>query len=174
VIRTASTSGSVVPALRSIVSELDPSLPVYAVATMPELVDTALASDRFTTLVLVAFAVAALSLAAVGVFGVFAGDVTRRRREIGIRMALGAGRARVVLLLLRASLQRAAAGIGAGTALAILLARGMSSLLFGVKPTDPVSLAAVAGLVFLVAAAATMAPTLLAIRRSPLSVLREG
>jgi predicted permease len=174
VIRTSSTIGSVVPPLRSILSELDPSLPIYAVATMPELVDTALATDRFTTLVLIAFAVAALALAAVGVFGVLAGDVTRRRREIGIRMALGAGRARVVFLLLRASLRRAAAGIGAGTALAILLARGMSSLLFGVEPTDPVSLLSVAGLVFLVAAAATMAPTLQAIRRSPLSVLREG
>jgi ABC-type antimicrobial peptide transport system permease subunit len=162
-----------VPALRAIVASLDGSLPLCQVKALPSLVDETLAADRFATLVLVAFAAAAL-LAGVGVFGVFAGDVTRRRKEIGIRLALGARGSQVVLLLLRQALHRAAVGIAAGTALALALARAMKALLFGVRPSDPASLIAAAALVLVVALGATLVPAIRAVRLSPLSALREG
>jgi putative ABC transport system permease protein len=137
-------------------------------------VDTALASERFTMCVLIAFAISALFLAAIGVFGVFVGDVRRRRREIGIRLALGASESRIIRMLLRRSLQSAAAGIAAGIGLATVLARMMTQLLFGVGPTDPLSLASVASLVLAVSVVATLLPALRAIRQTALAALREG
>jgi putative ABC transport system permease protein len=174
VVRMDAAPESAIPLLRSAVAALDSSLPLYAVTTLPDLVDTALASERFTMCVLIAFAISALFLAAIGVFGVFVGDVRRRRREIGIRLALGASESRIVRMLLRKSLQSAAAGIAAGIGLAALLARMMTQLLFGVGPTDPLSLAAVASLVLAVAVVATLLPALRAIRQSALAALREG
>ncbi len=174
VIRTDGAPESTMPLLRSAVAALDPSLPLYAVTTLPDLVDTTLAPERFTMYVLTAFAMSAIFLAAVGVFGVLVGDVTRRRREIGIRLALGAPGSRVVLLLLRRSLLCAAGGVVAGIILAVVLGGMMTTLLFGVHPADPVSLAAVASLVLVVATTATLLPALRAIRHSPLSALRQG
>jgi ABC-type antimicrobial peptide transport system permease subunit len=124
--------------------------------------------------VLIAFAISALFLAAIGVFGVFVGDVRRRRREIGIRLALGASESRIIRMLLRRSLQSAAAGIAAGIGLATVLARMMTQLLFGVGPTDPLSLASVASLVLAVSVVATLLPALRAIRQTALAALREG
>jgi predicted permease len=174
IVRTDGASESAIPSLRAAVAGLDPSLPLYAVTTLPDLVDTTLAPERFTMYVLAVFAISALLLAAVGIFGVLGGDVTRRRREIGIRLALGATGSRLVVLLLRRSLLCAAAGVAAGMLLAVLLARLMTTLLFGVHPADPVSLAAVAGLVLVVATTATLIPALRAIRGTTWSVLREG
>jgi putative ABC transport system permease protein len=174
VVRADVTPASLVPALRALVTALDPSLPLYAVTTLPELVDETLASDRFTTFVLTIFAAGALLLAGVGVVGVLAGDVTRRRQEIGIRLALGARGGQVVALLLRQVLRRAAAGAIGGTVLAALLARGMGALLFGVRPSDPVTLIGAAVAVVALALAATAIPAFAALRRSPLSALREG
>jgi putative ABC transport system permease protein len=162
-----------VPSLRAAVAVLEPSLPLYQVTTMSDLVGTSLAGDRFTTALLGAFAVVALLLAAVGIFGVFSADVTARRREIGVRIALGAGSWRVVSLLLRRALTRALAGIVAGAIVALLLARFMASLLFSVSPSDPASLAAVTALLLTIAGAATLVPALKALRASPLDVLRS-
>ena len=174
VMRADGALESVIPALRAAVAALDGSLPVYGITTLPDLVDTMVAPERFTMYVLIVFALSALFLAAVGVFGVFIGDVTSRRREIGIRLALGAHGGGVVLLLLRGSLLRAAAGIVAGTLLAVLLTRTMTAVLFGVHPTDPLSLASVAALVLGLSTTATLMPAVRAIRRSPLAALREG
>jgi ABC-type antimicrobial peptide transport system permease subunit len=109
----------------------------------------------------------------VGIVGVFAGDVTRRRKEIAIRLALGARESRVVSMLLVAAIRRATAGIAAGVLLAGVMGHVMQSLLFGVGPTDPVSLAGVAALVMAVALAATLVPTWQALRARPLTSLRE-
>ena len=168
------STGAAISALRAAVAALDGSLPIFASTTLPDLMDTTVAPERFTMSVLILFALSALFLAAVGVFGVFIGDVTSRRREIGIRLALGASGLRVVLVLLRGSLLRATAGIVAGTLLAVMLANMMTAVLFGVRPTDPLSLVSVAALVLALSTTATLLPAVRAIRRSPLAVLREG
>ena len=174
VVRVDTAPESIVPALRAVVAGIDASLPLYSVTTMPRLVDASLASDRFTTLLLGVFGCVSLLLAGIGIFGVLADDVTRRRKEIGIRLALGARGSRVVLLILARALRRAAVGIAIGAALAFLFARGMETLLFGVTPSDPASFGVVAGLVLAIALVATVIPATHAVRRSPISALRES
>jgi putative ABC transport system permease protein len=173
VVRASLPPDRLVSLLRASVSALEPSLPLYQVVPMSQLVETSLAGDRFTTALLGAFAIVALLLAAVGIFGVFSADVAHRRREIGVRLALGAGSWRIVAMVLRRALARAALGVVAGAVVALLLARSMASLLFGVRPTDPLSLAMVAALLIAVAACATLIPALKALRSSPLDVLRS-
>jgi putative ABC transport system permease protein len=172
VVRASGTPESVVPALRATVTALEPSLPLYRVTTLPRLVDRSLAADRFTTFLLGAFALVALTLAAVGIFGVFSADVAQRRKEIGVRLALGAGSSRVVFMLLQQSLTRALAGVLVGTAVALIAARSMASLLFGVQAADPTSLVTVAAVLLAVATAATLIPAVQAIRLSPVTALR--
>ena len=174
IVRVDGAPESIVPSLRAVVSGIDAALPLYSVTTLPRLVDASLASDRFTTFVLGAFGLAALLLAGIGVFGVFADDVARRRKEIGIRLALGAGGSRVIALILGRAFRRATAGIAIGAAVALLFARAMEALLFGVTPSDPASFAIVSALVLAIALVATLIPAAAAIRRSPLSALREG
>jgi putative ABC transport system permease protein len=137
-------------------------------------VDASVAADRFTMVLLAAFAALALALSAVGVFGVISSEVTRRRREIGIRMALGAAPSAVAGMLLRQALGRAAIGVAAGLVLAAWLARAMQALLFGIASTDPVAFLTMAPVVFGIVTLATLIPALRAIRSSPLAVLREG
>ena len=101
-------------------------------------------------------------------------EVTRRRREIGIRMALGAAPSAVAGMLLRQALGRASIGVAAGLVLAAWLARAMQALLFGIAATDPLSFLTMAPVVFGIVTLATLIPALRAIRSSPLAVLREG
>lgn len=173
-VRTGGDPLSVVPALRSAVAALDPGLPLYQVATLEQLVDESLARDRFTTSLLGGFALISLLLAGVGVYGVFAGDVTRRRKEIGIRLALGSRRSGVILLILREALARALLGVGIGAAAALVLSRSMTSLLFGIGAADPLSYLAVAVLLIGLAAVATLIPAIQAARVSPLTAVRNG
>ena len=158
--------------LRATVSALDPAVPTYPVTTLEGLVARTMARDRFTAVLLGAFAVVALLVAGVGIYGVFAGDVAQRRKEIGIRVALGAPSAGVVALVMRRALARALLGVALGVAGALLAARAMASLLFGVATTDPVSFVGVAVLLLLVAVAATLVPALRAARVSPLVAIR--
>ncbi|HXT29248.1 MAG TPA: ADOP family duplicated permease [Vicinamibacterales bacterium] len=174
VVRADAAAASIVPALRSALAGIDATLPLYAVNTMPRVVDLSLASDRFTTVMLSAFGAVSLLLVAVGVFGVFAEDVSRRRKEIGIRLALGARMSTVVRLIVAGAMRRAAAGVAIGAAAALLFARAMAALLFGVAPFDLPSFAMATASVVAVALVATVIPTVQAIRRSPLSALREG
>ena len=174
VVRAGGDASALITSLRAAVAELDPAVPVHGVETLDARVHASLARDRFITLLLGAFAAAALLLAAVGIYGVFAGDVTRRRTEIGVRLALGARPAWVVLLILRRALALAAAGIAAGTAAALLAARLIASILFGVGAADPVSFVAVAALLAAVAAAAALLPAIGAARVSPMVAMREG
>ncbi len=173
VVRVDEPPEAIVPALRAAVGSIDPSLPLYHVTTLPQLVDRSLAADRLTTLLLAGFAVVALLLAGVGVFGVFAGDVTLRRKEIGLRLALGARESQVLSMLLGAALRRAVLGVAAGSLLAAVLGRAMQSLLFAVSATDPISFVSVAAIVTAVALAATLVPAWQALRTYPLRSLRE-
>jgi ABC-type antimicrobial peptide transport system permease subunit len=113
-----------------------------------------------------------VTLAAVGIVGVLSADVAHRRKEIGVRLALGARSSGIVFMLLRQSLARAVVGVIAGAAMAVLLARSMGSMLFGVRATDPISLVTVAAVLLGVAVSATLVPALHAVRQSPVTVLR--
>jgi predicted permease len=158
--------------VRQAARRLDPAVPVDRVQALAEAVDGALAGDRLTTLLLSGFALTSLLLAAVGIYAVFAGDVARRRRDLGIRRALGAPPSRLLLRVLGRGLGRAAAGVAIGLAGALLATRLMGSLLFGVGPADPLAFAAVAAALLAVAALATLVPAARAARVSPLEVMR--
>jgi len=172
VVRTSVDGASVAKSLQAIVTTLDPALPVYWVTTLDDMVGRALSRDRFTAALLGAFAVVSLLLAAVGIYGVFAGDVAQRRKEIGIRVALGAPSGGVIALVMRRAVTRAVLGVALGTGGALLAARAMRSLLFGVGAADPVSFVGVAALLLLVAVAATLVPAVRAARVSPLVAIR--
>ena len=173
VVRASGDPAAIVPSLRSLVASLAPGVPLYQVESMADAVDDTLAPERFTAFVLSAFAVIASLLGGVGVFGVIASDVGRRRKEIGVRMALGATRSTVSWMMLRQTIARAAVGVVAGALLTMWLARSMTTLLFGVTPADPTSYLAAVGIVLVLAAVATLIPVAQALRRSPLTALRE-
>jgi putative ABC transport system permease protein len=163
---------SLVGPVRSEVRRLDPSLPLANVRTMTQVVDASLATPRLTSSLISLFAAVALVLAAVGVSGVLAYLVSRRRREIGIRLALGASRANVLNLILRRGLLTAGIGIVAGLLAAFLLSRLMEGLLYGVPARDPATYAGAALLLLAVAFAASAVPALRASRVDPLEALR--
>ena len=172
VVRSSMDGASVMRSLQSVVTALDPALPVYWVTPLDDLVGRALSRDRFTAALLGAFAVVSLLLAAVGIYGVFAGDVAQRRKEIGIRVALGAPSGGVIALVMRRALARAVVGVALGTIGALVAGRAMRSLLFGVGAADPVSFVGVATLLLVVAVAATLVPAVRAARVSPLVAIR--
>jgi putative ABC transport system permease protein len=158
--------------LRQVIRELDPSLPVADVRTMDEVVSATLSAPRFTGMLLGAFAALALALSAIGIYGVLSYVVSRRTREIGIRVAVGAGRAQVLKLVLGSGVGLALAGIAAGLAAAALLSRVMSTLLHDVQPGDPATYAVVAGVLTAVAILASLIPAWRATRVDPVKALK--
>jgi ABC-type antimicrobial peptide transport system permease subunit len=140
---------------------------------MDDVLASAVAEPRFTMTLLTAFGGVALLLASIGIYGVLAYSVTRRRREIGVRMALGAGRARVLKLVLGEGLSLTAVGVGAGIVGAAALTRVMTSLLFGVEPLDPLTFVLVPLVLVATALAATGLPALRASGVEPSEALRE-
>jgi putative ABC transport system permease protein len=171
-IRTAGDPSQVVNAVTALVRRLDPELAVAAVRTMDEVVAISVAERRLTMLLLTIFAGAALLLAAVGVYGVIAYNVTERTQEIGIRMALGAQRRDVLRMVIRQALLLVAIGMAAGAAGALLLTRLMSGLLFQVQPADPITFAAVSLVLTAVGFCASCIPGLRATRVDPVIALR--
>ncbi len=159
--------------IRAEVARLDANLPIANVRTMTDVVKASLATPRLTGLLLSTFAGLALFLAAVGVSGVLAYLVNRRRREIGIRMALGASRANVLGLVVGRGMAFAGAGIAAGVLAALLLTGVMSGLIYGVGPRDPLTFAAATFVLLAIAAAACAVPGLRATRFDPLEALRS-
>ncbi len=173
VVRTTGDPMALAGPVRGEVRGLDPTVPVANVRPMTEVVATALATPRLTGFLLGAFAVVALVLAAVGIYGVLSYLVSRRTHEIGIRLAIGAGRTQVMGLILGHGLRLTAAGLAMGLAGAFALARLMQSVLYDVRPTDPGTYVAV---VLVLAAAALLAsalPALRAVRVDPVSALRS-
>jgi len=159
-------------AVRAIVRDLDPRQPVGRVQTLATARSASLAAPRLTTLLLSAFAALALAVTVIGLGGVVAFGVARRTREIGIRMALGAGRGTILAAVLREGLAAVGIGVAVGAGLAQLLARLVARLLFGVPPTDPVTYGVVAVLLVAVAALACLLPARRATDLQPSRALR--
>jgi predicted permease len=172
VMRTRRPSDALAPQIRRAVSATDPALPIVRLRTMEEVFGDSVTRQRFLSQLLGIFAVVALVLAAVGTYGILSYMVTERQREIGIRMALGAGSGQVVRLVLGQGLGMAVVGIGLGIVGALGLARLTTSLLYGVSPADPATFGAVAAVIALVAVAACVVPTRRATRVDPLAAIR--
>jgi putative ABC transport system permease protein len=169
--RTTAPEGDVVSTARGIFHELAPDAPVKF-STFAAEMGGWLADRRFLLLLVGLFAAAALCLAAVGLYGVVAFFVARRTQEIGVRMAIGAQRGDVLRLVLGEGARLAAFGIGLGIAVSLAMTRLLSSLLFGVRATDPVTFTAVAAILALVALAASYIPARRAMRVDPVTALR--
>jgi predicted permease len=172
-IRTQGDPRSLLPAVRRVFGELAPGVPLLRISTQEEVVEQALSSERMFAGLSSLFGLLALLLVAIGVYGTLAYMVVRRTGEIGIRMALGAGRGRVVWMVLRNALALAAAGLAAGVPAALALARYLESQLYEVKPQDTFNAVAAALLLLAVTAAAALLPAARAARIAPATALRS-
>jgi putative ABC transport system permease protein len=173
VVRSERDAESLVPEVRATIASLDPELAAGQIAPLSELVGSDLAPDRFVTMLVSLFAMAAVTLAVVGLYGVVSYDVSTRLREMGVRLALGAQPRAVGVLVLRRSLQVVAVGLVLGLLGSAVLARFMESLLYDVGAADPLSL--VGGSLLLASAAglAALIPARRAGRVDPVEVLRS-
>ncbi|HEV3138953.1 MAG TPA: FtsX-like permease family protein, partial [Vicinamibacterales bacterium] len=174
VVQTAEEPSTVVPAVKAAVARVDKDQPVTLVRTMTQIASASTATPRFRAQVVGAFAAVALGLAMVGVFGVLAFTVRQRAREFGIRMALGARAIDVMAIVLEAGARLTLAGAAIGIAGAVALTRFLGTLLFGVTPLDPLSLAASVALLTVCALVACALPAARAVRVEPASALRQG
>jgi len=172
VVRTAREPMDLTRAVRAELDLLDKELPIEKVRSMTKLVAASVAQRRLSTQLLGVFAGAALLLAALGLYGLLAYNVTQRTREIGVRMALGARRHEVQLLIVAQGMGLVLVGIGCGSAAALVLSRLLRTLLFETEPGDPATLIAVAGLLSLVALLACWLPARRAARVDPMTALR--
>jgi len=172
VVRTTTDPRKLERSVRAAFYEVDKTLPVFLVKPMEDYVSATLAERTFTLALLALFGVLALALAAVGIYGVISYLVTQRTREVGIRIALGAERRDVLVMVLRQGLGLVGLGLGAGIAASLLLTRLLISLLFEVRPTDVATSAAVALLLAVVALLACYLPARRASRVDPLIALR--
>ena len=173
VVRTRTAASGLIAPVQQAVASLDRDAPVSDVITMEQAVGEQFAEPKFYLLLLGGFAVLALTLAAVGIYGVISYAVARRTHEIGIRLALGAGSREAFQLIVRQGMRLAGIGSVAGLMGALMLTRYLQSLLFGVGPTDPLTFLLVALLLALVALAAAAIPARRAARVNPLVALRS-
>jgi putative ABC transport system permease protein len=173
VLRTTGDPARITPSLRAAVKEIDPSLPLANVVTMEKLLEQSVAQPRFLAALLTGFSLLAAVLALVGVYGLLSFSVSRRVRELGVRVALGAGRGRVLRLVLAQSAALVALGLILGAGSALGLSRVLATLLFGVQPGDPVTIIAMAGAIAASAMLASLPPALRASRIDPVVALRE-
>ena len=172
VIRAATPMAQLVPAVRRILHEADPTLPVSSVQSMANIVSDQTATRAVQVRVIAAFAAIAYFLAAVGIHGLLAFSVAQRKHEIGVRMALGAQQGAIVGLVVRQGVLLALCGVIPGIALAYAAGRTMQSILFGVEPGDAVTFAAAAALCVIMTLAGTLLPVLRAVRVAPATVFR--
>jgi putative ABC transport system permease protein len=173
VVRTTTDALRMIPVIKSGIWELDKDQPFYATATMEQLVAGTLGQRRFTLSLLASFAVIALGLAAVGTYGLISFSTTLRTREIGVRIALGAQTRDILKLILREGVVLSLAGVAMGLAGSLALTRFLSSLLFETTPTDSLTFAGIALLLFIVAMAAGYIPARRASKVDPMVALRH-
>jgi predicted permease len=174
VVRTRLAPKALAPQVRAALRAVEPSLPTVEYQELDELVDRAVSPRRFMVVLLGAFALAALLLASIGIYGVVSYTVTQRTPEIGIRMALGASAGQVQRHVMRQTITLVSSGILAGIASALLLTRLMASLLYRLDPADPLTFVATTLVLLIVAVSAGYVPALRASRVDPMSALRTN
>ena len=152
---------------------MEPSILIYNSGTLDELIGQETARPRFTGWLMAIFAVIALVLAMIGIYGVMSYSVSRRTREIGLRMALGADRRDVLRMIVKRGAALVSLGVLLGTAAALALTRMMATLIYGVSSTDPLTFAAAAGMLAAVAMLACLLPASRAVRIDPAVALRN-
>jgi predicted lysophospholipase L1 biosynthesis ABC-type transport system permease subunit len=165
---------ALIPQLRADVWDLDPELPITGIRSMEGLLSDAKAQDRFNALLLGAFSIAALVLAAAGIYGVLSYVVAQRTTELGVRLALGAEPRSVLGLVVGDGLALAGVGLTAGIIGSLVVSPLLASLLFGVPPRDASTLASVALTLGIVATASALFPALRAANTSPSEAIRKG
>jgi putative ABC transport system permease protein len=173
VVRTTGDALAVAGPIRDLVRSIDPDLPIVWMRTMDDIASASVARPRFLMTLMSVFAAAALLLGAIGVYGVISHGVAQRTSEIGVRMALGAGRQGVLAQVLRRFLAVAAVGILLGMGAALGASRILSSLLYQVSATDPTTFVGVGALLTLVALGAVLVPAIRASRIEPARVLKQ-
>jgi putative ABC transport system permease protein len=171
-IRTEGDPESLASAARGVVRDVDPGLAIFGIEPLQNTVARSVAQQRFTMLLVGAFAAVALVLAAIGIHGVLSYTVAQRTRELGIRLALGAQPGRLVRLVVGQGLRLCGAGLALGLAGALLVTRLLETLLYGVTPLDPGTFFGVPAILLLVALAASYLPARRAARVDPILALR--
>jgi putative ABC transport system permease protein len=171
-VRTGGEPSAFLPQVRSVVASLDPEQPIYAIQTMEEAVSTSVFQQRIAAGLIGVFAVVAMIMSAIGIYGVMSYAVSARTQEIGIRMAIGAERSDVLRLVLAQVLRMTVIGLAIGVALLLLAGKALSDLLYGVTPADPATIAVVTILLGTVALLAGWIPAYRASRVNPIIALR--
>ncbi len=171
-VRTSGDPIYLAGAIRHGTAQLDPSLPIDKIETLDQILDESLSAERFRTWLLVSFATIALLLAALGIAGVLAYNTAQRTHEFGVRIAVGANRRDLLVLVFRHCLRLSGAGIAGGLAASILLTRALSALLYDTSPLDPGTFIAVPCMLTLVALAAAMIPVWRVVHTDPIKALR--
>ena len=172
VIRTAQEPAALASAVRSEIRKMDPNLPIPGIRTMREIISQTVAERRFQMALTLLFALAALGLGAIGIYGVVSFSVACRTRDIGLRIALGALRGDVMRWVFGIAFRPVLAGLAAGMFAAVMIGRAMRGLLYGIAPTDPISLGLVALVLLLTAMLACYLPARRAARLDPMTALR--
>ncbi len=172
VVRTDSEPAAIVPAIKNAIRAIDKDQPIFNVKTMDEIISGVVSAQRLAFILLGIFAFLALTLAAVGIYGVTSYSVSQRTHEIGIRMALGARESDVFRLVVGHGLTLGLVGVGLGVAGALVLTRFLTSLLYGIRPTDPLTYLVVSLVLAAVAALASYIPARRATKVDPMEALR--
>ena len=172
-LRTSRPTNELLPALRAKMRALDPAIFLYDAGTLEQVVGASFDNRRAVMLLLTAFAGLALFLSSLGIYGVLAYDVSQRTREIGVRGAIGASHGQIIGMILKQGLWKTGVGIALGLAGAFVLSRSMTSLLFGIAPTDPLVYGVVSLVLIAVALMASYLPARRAAKIDPLVALRD-
>jgi putative ABC transport system permease protein len=172
-VRTAREPAALAPMVRAAIRRMDAGLPITAIRTMREIVSDSVAQRRFQTVLTLLFALVALLLGAVGVYGVVSYSVACRTRDIGLRIALGAMRSDVMRWVFASGMRPVAVGLALGLVGAVTMAAALRSVLFGISPADPLSISAVALVLLLTSGLACYVPARRAARLDPMTVLRQ-
>jgi ABC-type antimicrobial peptide transport system permease subunit len=172
-IRASGDAAALGGVLRAAVHELDKSVPIYQVAPLDDYVARSAAMPRFQTLLLTCFAGIALLLAAIGLYGLLSYMVVQRTLEIGVRMALGAEKSDVLNMVVRRGMTLAVIGLGTGLVISVIVTRLLSGMLYGIRPSDPLTFVTMTGVLLLVSFLASSIPAYRAAQLDPIETLRE-
>jgi predicted permease len=173
-VRTAGNPAAIAPAVREVIRGLDRDLPIAEVKTMPRVITERMFEPRVYGMMFSIFAGSALALAVIGIYGVMAYSVAQRTHEFGVRIALGAQRRDVLLGVLRTGVRLVAIGLAIGLPAAFAMGRGLGSMLYGVRPTDPLTFIGVPLLLAAVALLASLVPARRATKVEPIIALRNA